>query len=119
MLAASPGDSRTNGSNQGEQDERAAVLKDTCLPSSAKRDRGTKETLRARRRHARGASKGQGEEPKPCERRARHRGDCRAEDDKAHAVGNERKTFSGAKINGEGDAKYTRAGGHWRKWRRL
>lgn len=112
MLAAGPGDSPTIGSNQGEQDERAAELKDTCLPSSAKRDRGTKETLRAHRRHAREGSEGKGEEPEPCERRTQHGGDCRAEDDKAHAVGNERKMCSGAKINGKGDAKYTRAGGH-------
>lgn len=34
---------------EGEQDERAAVLEDMCLPSSARRDRKTKKTLRVRK----------------------------------------------------------------------
>lgn len=34
---------------EGEQDERAGMLKDACLPSSAKRDKKTKETLRVGR----------------------------------------------------------------------
>lgn len=76
---------------EGEEDERAAVLKDTCLPSSAKRDRKTKETLRARRRRAGKASKGKGEGPEPCEKHARRRGDYGAEDDKAHAGGDRKE----------------------------
>lgn len=116
LLAAARG-VRQMEAIEGGRTRGQPALKDMCLPSSAQRDRKTKEALRAHRHRAESVRGWRVEAGSRAMRGARRpRGPYGPEDDKAHAGGDERKPFSRLRQTARRTPSTQGAEGHRRKW---